>query len=430
MVRSVSTTDVDDRKSLVERVASSSYLSRSARLRDLFLYLCERVLEESADEIHEREVGHKVFGRPEDYDPLADNIVRVHASMLRKRIAQYFATEGAQEPIIIDIPKGNYAPVFRERSPDPQSQIIPSNSDNRRRVRMVIWLLSGLLAIFICSTAYLWLRTPPRMQHDRSLFAGKPVVRQFWSRIFRPEKQADIVLDDAALGLFQELTNRHVTLSEYFDRSYLRNLDDGAAAARLSRDITGPLVLKRYSSYAGAALLWQFAQTTGALQSEAKIHFARDYSFREVKDGNVILLGNSRSNPWIEPFENRLGVRWKFDDTIGGYYPVDLSVGTAEQEKYRIALQGGVPNEGFAAISLLPNLNGTGHVLIISGTGGSAVSAAIDFLSDEQSVLQLRSLNPQSSANDFPYFETLLRINVRGSLPRGTSVVICRPPRA
>jgi hypothetical protein len=318
MTRSTSTTGVDSRKSLVERVASSSYFNKSARLRELFLYLCERVLEESAEEIHEREVGHKVFGRP----------------------------------------------------------------------------------------------------------------GQFWSRIFRPEKQADIVLDDAALGFFQELTNRHVTLSEYFDRSYLHNIDAGAAASRLSRDITGPLVLKRYSSYAGAALLWKLAQTTAALQSEAEVHFARDYSFREVKDGNAILLGNSRSNPWIEPFENRLGVRWKFDDALGGYYPVDLSLGPAEQERYRIALQGGVPTEGFAAISLLPNLNGTGHVLIISGTGGSSVSAAIDFLSDEQSVLQLRSPNPQSDARDFPYFETLLRINVHGNSPRGTFVVICRPPRA
>jgi len=105
MIRKASTTDVDSRKLLVERVASSPYLNKSARLRDLFLYLCKRVLEESADDIHEREVGHKVFGRPPDYDAVADNIVRVHASMLRKRVAQYFATEGCQESIVIDIPK-------------------------------------------------------------------------------------------------------------------------------------------------------------------------------------------------------------------------------------------------------------------------------------------------------------------------------------
>ena len=105
----------EDRKLLVERVASSRYVNRSARLRDLLVYLTTRVLEEDVDEIHEQEVGNKVFGRPANYDTSSDNIVRVHASMLRKRLEQYFAEEGANEPLTIEIPKGNYAPVFRER---------------------------------------------------------------------------------------------------------------------------------------------------------------------------------------------------------------------------------------------------------------------------------------------------------------------------
>ena len=42
----------EDRKLLVERVASSRYVNRSARLRDLLVYLAPRVLEEEVDEIH------------------------------------------------------------------------------------------------------------------------------------------------------------------------------------------------------------------------------------------------------------------------------------------------------------------------------------------------------------------------------------------
>src|SRR2546423_13881306 len=102
-------------RKLVERVAASRYLAKSARLRDLLVYLSDRVLIGSASEIHEQEIGHRVFGRPTDYDTGADNIVRVHASTLRKRLEQYFAEEGAAEPLILEIPKGNYAPVFRKR---------------------------------------------------------------------------------------------------------------------------------------------------------------------------------------------------------------------------------------------------------------------------------------------------------------------------
>jgi phytoene/squalene synthetase len=88
-------------------------------LRDLFLYLCNRVLDESVDDIHELELGHKVFGRPEHYDTATDNIVRVHASLLRKRLAEHFQTEGINEPLVVEIPRGNYAPIFRKRDPLP-----------------------------------------------------------------------------------------------------------------------------------------------------------------------------------------------------------------------------------------------------------------------------------------------------------------------
>src|SRR6266404_6375415 len=107
----------DERRALVERVLSSELLTRSARLRDLLVYLTGRVFEDASVEIHEQEVGREVFGRPADYDTGSDNIVRVHASTLRKRLERYFSEEGAAEPLILEIPKGNYAPTFRERSP-------------------------------------------------------------------------------------------------------------------------------------------------------------------------------------------------------------------------------------------------------------------------------------------------------------------------
>src|ERR1700733_11695152 len=93
----------DERRLLVERVSASSYFNRSARLRDLLHYLTERVLEDESCDIREHEVGYKVFGRPLDYDTAADNIVRVHASMLRKRLEQFFLAEGGDEPWVIEI---------------------------------------------------------------------------------------------------------------------------------------------------------------------------------------------------------------------------------------------------------------------------------------------------------------------------------------
>lgn len=55
-----------------------------------------------------------VFGRPVDYDTSQDTLVRVQASQLRKKLQQYFEEEGREETLIVDLPKGSYALVFRE----------------------------------------------------------------------------------------------------------------------------------------------------------------------------------------------------------------------------------------------------------------------------------------------------------------------------
>jgi hypothetical protein len=424
----------NSRRQLVQRFASSAYLNKSARLREMFLYLSGRVLEDGADSIHEQEVGHKVFGRPEDYDTAADNIVRVHASMLRKRSEQYFANEGRREPIIFEIPKGNYAPVFRKRPAatpeatipiDREVETAPVEAPIPPTVPRWDWrtlIAAGLAAIFAFTTVFLLVRS---YRHSANApFASQPTVRQFWSQVFPVNTQTDVVLDDASLGLYQELTGREIRLAEYFDRSYLRTVEDSAVAGKLDPDFVKALILKRQSSYADSALFWKLNQIAGTLGSGAKTHFSRDYSFREIKVNNVVLLGNVRSNPWIEPFETHLSMRWKYDKALGGHYPVDTLAPAAEAQKFRIDKDPNKPHEGYASVSLLPNLSGTGKVLIISATGGSAMTAALDFLSDENSLSQLRSRLTKST--DFPNFEALLKVESRSALPRDTSIIICR----
>jgi hypothetical protein len=419
----------DARKLLVERIAASRYLNRSARLQDLLAYLSERVLEGDAGEIHEQEVGHKVFGRPANYDTASDNIVRVHASMLRKRLEQYFAAEGAAEPVILEIPRGNYAPVFRERAepheePEPDHLLVPVPGAEPRTDRR-IWILGGLAVLFACSTAYL-LVNPPARKSRESAGASRPTVELLWSQIFQPNRVTDIVLDDAAVGLYQELTGRSMKLSEYFDRDYLRRLPGTAAEASLDERLASAIVLRRQTSFAGASFLWRLFQMPGQDHRRTSLHFARDYSFREVKANNALLLGNSNTNPWIEPFEPKLRLRWVYDKSTGVYNPLDTASGGTSYQ----ATGPGESRESYTAISLLPNLSGTGNVLIISGTGGSAINAGADFLADEQAVASLRRQLPASGKSSFPYFEALIKVKGRSSQPRDATIVLCRVPPA
>jgi hypothetical protein len=407
----------DARRLLIERVACSRYVSRSARLKDLLVYLAGRVLDGNAAEIHEQEVGHEVFGRPADYDTTADNIVRVHASMLRKRLEQYFAAEGAGEPLIFEIPKGNYAPVFHERGrPVAELEAV----DGRPAMDRRLWVLGTLAAVLGCSTAFLLLRGAVANRGPDP----PPTVKLFWSQVFRPNQATDVVLDDASMGLYQDLTGRPVSLSGYFDRDYLRGLPQAAAAARLDPETASAIVLPRVSSYAGANFLWKLYQMAGAAERRTALRFARDYSFRDLKTNSAILVGSSESNPWVEPFEPRLGLRWQHDKAAGARFPVD----TWEAGKsYRRGGAPGESHEGYFSFALLPNLGGTGNVLLVAGTGGSAVSAGTDFLADERSMSELRRRLPGTGV--FPYFEALIKVKGRSALPGDAVVVLCRAAR-
>ena len=421
-------------RQLVERVAACRYISKSARLRDLLLYLCNRVLDDEVDEIHEPEVGTKVFGRAPDYDTTIDNIVRVHASQLRKRLDQYFSAEGREEEWIIEIPKGNYAPVFRLRSPDeaipvaPQPVFAPPGFEWFAGWK--IRVLAALAVVFAGSTLYLLLERRAAGNPAGGSLQGKPSARLFWSQVFKPGQATDIVLDDAAVALYQELAGRPVSLSEYFDRSYLRKLGEPLANAKLDAKQTEALVTRRLSSYASSHLLWRLFQAAGPQQEQSTVYFARDYTFRGIKSDNVILLGNSSGNPWVEPFESRLGLRWVFQDKLGIYYPVDTLDGAEKQAQYRTPSDPGDTREGYCMVALLPNLNGTGKVLILAATGGSAANAGGDFLADEASVAHLRDLLGATQAGEYPYFEALLRIKSRSALPKDVSVIVCRRLRS
>lgn len=405
---------VDARRLLVERVAASRYVNRSARLRDLLVYLSDRVLDDDAGEIHEQEVGHKVFGRPLNYDTGSDNIVRVHASMLRKRLEQYFAAEGAGEPLILEIPKGNYAPLFREReeaapavaAPIPEPEVETVARPDRR-----LWVLGTLAAVFACSTAYLLIQRAAPVAAD----ASRPTVRLFWSQIFKSGRPTDVVLDDAGVGLYQELTGRSLSLNEYFDRSYLRGISDSDSA----------IALRRQASYASISFFSKLSQMPGSAERHTLLRFAREYSFRDLKADNAILLGNSRSNPWQTPFEPKLGLRWMWDKANNVYYPVDSWNGNHSYQNFG----SGDAREGYFSVAMLPNLGGTGSVLIVGGTGGSAINAGADFLADEPSMAAILKLLPASKDHSFPPFEALIKVKGRSALPKDATILLARPPR-
>jgi hypothetical protein len=309
--------------------------------------------------------------------------------------------------------------------------LLPNASSNQR-AEIPVWKfrVTSFLALgFACLFVILLVRSLNQRPHRiRAFLSSDSAARQFWLGIFQQDASTQIVVDDASLDFYEEATGHPIALAEYFDRSYLHPAEEAAAAKRLDPSFAHAFLLRRQSNFAGVNLVSRFAQTAGALGSTANVQFARDFSFRQVKSGNIILLGTRQSNPWIQPFDSSLALRWKFEPALGINYPIDRTAGSAELNKFQPGAEG-ASHDGYAGIAFLPNLGGTGSVLIISGSGGAAVGAALDFLNDESSMSQLRArLNPKAK-DAFPYFEVLLKVTKGGGLPKFTTIVLCRSPQ-
>ena len=58
-------------------------------------------------------IGVDALGRDAGFDPQSDAIVRVEAARLRRALETYFAGEGRNDPILIELPTGRYMPMFQ-----------------------------------------------------------------------------------------------------------------------------------------------------------------------------------------------------------------------------------------------------------------------------------------------------------------------------
>lgn len=106
----------------LDRILASPGFASSDSLRRFLNYAVEQVLEGHAEWLKESVLGVEVFARGDQFDPRLDAIVRVEARRLRSRLINYYQTHGKDDPVVIEVPKGSYVPVFRgagESAPEP-----------------------------------------------------------------------------------------------------------------------------------------------------------------------------------------------------------------------------------------------------------------------------------------------------------------------
>jgi TolB-like protein/Tfp pilus assembly protein PilF len=99
------------RRHLEEIIASSAFAG-SKRSQDFLQLIVEHALAGRFDSLRERMIGAEMFGRPVAYDTANDAVVRVKASEVRRKLAQFYREAPSPSPVRIELPTGSYVPKF------------------------------------------------------------------------------------------------------------------------------------------------------------------------------------------------------------------------------------------------------------------------------------------------------------------------------
>ena len=147
----------------LERVLDSPGFVRNERMSRFLRFVVERHLEGRDNELKESVIAVEVFGRRPDFNPKRDPIVRTEAARLRARLSEYYLNSGRTDSVFIELPKGGYAPVFRQSDVRAEKVTAKVNGPEGIHGRKAVWLVSGLVFAGVLAGISLTarLRMPP-----------------------------------------------------------------------------------------------------------------------------------------------------------------------------------------------------------------------------------------------------------------------------
>src|SRR5579864_1129327 len=133
----------------IDRIMKSHSLRGSESLSRLLQYCAKQSLEHPNEQLKEYQIAREVYGRGPEFDPQSDSCVRVQAGRLRLKLSEYYASEGANDPVVVKIPKGGYHLVFEPRTTALPQHAPPHEERTSEPALPSIWRFA-LIALVSC----------------------------------------------------------------------------------------------------------------------------------------------------------------------------------------------------------------------------------------------------------------------------------------
>ena len=403
----------------IDNIIRSHSLRGSESLCKLLQYLAKQSLYHPDAPLKEYQIATEVYGRPTDFDPQSDSTIRVQAGRLRVKLAEYYAGEGAADPILVKIPKGSYHLTFEARAIEPQHQalsvppreapppsVVVEAIPARWRVAFIL-LLVGFITSLVVLGSLLWTRkkSEPAIAASSAPRAVGPLAA-LWRPFASGEEEPWVIFSNAAF------VGRPETGMRYYN----------------SRQDSKIAVFDHYTGVGEVLAIHALDDVFGTLGRRIRVKRGSLFTLDDVKNNNLIFVGSPSENLSLLDIPGTQ--EFVFQRVVSGPRQGDLSIVSkhpkpGESNAYLASPSGAVLTEDYSVVALVPGIESGRYVMILAGTTTFGTQGAVEFVCRQESVEKLLREIPGSGAPIRP-FEALVRVKIARGVPVGTELVAVR----
>lgn len=393
----------------IERITQSKTFEASDVHRRLLHYLSEKSLAGEADRLKEYTIGIEAFGKPESYDPARDSIVRLQVGRLRQKLAVYYQTEGASDPLLVSLPKGAFKLTFEPA----HAEAAPAERDPKR---WIAGLAIGLAAMSVWALAATVMAVRSHRQAAPAAEAWTPELEALWQP-FLESKRATMV----CLGtpLFVRFPN-----FGFFRDPKANEWQDIEKSERITatRNAFGNKEILPSYAFTGAgeaSAAFLVGRLLATRKREMQITRSSILSWQQIADEDVIFLGPPKFNLQLD------SAALTHDIVVESGGIRNRKPSGSEPAFLEDRIQPGRTSEGetHALITRTAGPSGAGQLLVIAGNASADTLAAAEWLTQPWRARELaaRLRNP---AGQIPrHFQAVIKVEFKQGIPVQSSYV-------
>jgi len=418
--------EVEGARAQVERITQSKAFRNADVLRHLFSYLADASLNGAADDLKEYTVGVDALGKPSSYDPRQESAVRMQVARLRQKLAEYYRTEGLEDPVIVDLPKGGFKVTFEPRpaaapfEPIPAPEIPAAEPAAGWSVREKV-LAAGLAIAVVCALFFGFRYAAA--EKTASTAAGSAPwsadLEAIWQPLLSSNRPLVVCIATPLSVLFPG-----VGFFRQFDQNDWQEASASKAVAAL-KDVLHDQTIQPSFGYTGvgtASAALVLGQFLGQHNQSTLIQRSNLLSLPELMEENVVFLGpltGSRENEALQVNQEIV----LEPNGIRNRHPKP-----GEPEFISEQPTPGVPDsmETHALISRVPVPGGKGQILSIAGNQISSLWAGAKALTDPTVARMLVNEMKTPSGKMPKYFQVVLSVKSMDGVPTEISYMFHR----